>query len=628
MKRQLALAILAHPIAIAFGIAILFSVRFLDCLPFSGFTRTYNYETVTTFASFLIYAAEPFSFPLGAIKGLTFPFEDANVGNVGALALFAISVKALGKLFPYFQTFDYFVLVEIISSFVTALFSQKILITLGVRRPVFWVLGALFTGTSFLLLTRSGWHQPFCVVSFPIFVAWIYAMLLTLQRGQWQFRQDMAIVSIFPIAALTDNYSLVGILLGTGVLLAREFFEAGFGGLPTSWNRFYRIAFFCAGGAALSILGLYVIGMFPLPPVPNTYTSYDFGNGGRHHVADLFAQWIPVANGNFPEPSLLGRLGFAINTDQLGAGQYEGVGYVGTSILFLWVAIAAIWIFSIRKNCRTNYSCYRLVQDKLTLYSPWKKVGLAISFVFIFSLGYELHILGYAFPNFSGMPAAWIADRISPLYNIRAPGRLTTLLSLFLMLEGVRRLYRWYQGASNRPSYRPAWFSNAGLSVVGVLVVIHLIEIAPFLWPVPTQPSQPSQPISGIYSDEEIGKIRSTASHHDILLVSPSVRAVGVEWTSEAYSLAYYSGLRSNLYYLARTDPGHDVRIAEDLSRIIEGDWDLLIKQYGRVLFAIPADSAERLRARMSDSYQETRVGQVSLWSRRVDSNSQGKFTQ
>ena len=621
VKRRLTLAILTHPVTVAFLVTALFSVRFFDSLPFSGFTRTFNYETVSTFTSFLIYAAEPFSFPLGVIKGLTFPFEDANIGNVGALALFAVSIKAIGKVFPYFQTFDYFVLVEIISCFLTAFFAQRILATLGVSRTVFLVLAALLMGTSFLLLTRSAWHQPFCMVSFPIFTAWIYAMLLTLQRGKWRLWQDVAIVCIFPIAALTDNYSLVGILIGTGVLLAREFFEAFFGGLSASWNRFSRVLFFCIGGVALSVLGLYIIGMIPLPPVPKTFTSYDFGIGGRYHVADFFAPWIPVANGNYPEPSLLGRLGFPINTDHLGDGQYEGVAYVGTAVFLLWIFLAVGWLFSDRKFYKKCNQYGRMVQDKLTVYPPWKKVGLAISLVFIFSLGYELRVLGHAFSNFSGMPAAWIADRIPPLYNIRATGRLASLLSLFLILEGTRQLYRWHEGVSNQSSRRPIWFSYTGLCVVLIFVVIHIVEIAPFLRPVPSQPSQPSQPISGIFSDEEIRTIRSIASHHDILLVSPSVAAVGLEWNSEAYSLAYYSGLRSNLYYIARVDPNHDARIAGDLNRVIEGDWDSLIKQYGRVIFAVPSDRAEKLRVRMSDRFQEIRVGKISLWSRRKGSN-------
>lgn len=622
MKRQSAFSLLTHPFTVALGIAALFSIRFLNCLPFSGFTRGFNYETVSTLTSFFIYAREPFSFPLGSIKALTFPFEDANVGNVGAIPLFAMSFKALGKIFPYFQTFDYFVLLEILSCFLTAFFAQKVLVTLGVHRTVFRALGALLMGTSFLLLTRSGWLQPFCVVAFPLFTAWIYAMLLTLQRGTWSLRQDFGIVSLFLVAALMDNYSLFGILLATSALLVREFFEALFGGLSTSWNRFSRILFFCAFGSALSVLALYAIGMFPLPPVPRTFTSYDFGMGGRYHVADLFAPWIPVANkvSGFPEASLLGRLGFPLNTDHLGSGQYEGVAYVGTPILLLWLSLAVGWLFSLRKNLSDNSKTGGPIQTRFVLYPPWKKVSLAALVVFVFSLGYELIVFGQAFPNFSGMPAAWIADRFPAVYNIRATGRLASLLSLFLIIEGIRLLYVWYEkiilGHSPGRSTR---FPYLGLGAVGVLVTIHFIEVTPFLRPVP---AQPLHPIGSVFSDVEIGKLRSAASHHDTVLISPSVRAVDAKWTTEAYSLAYYLGLRSNIYYLARTDPDHDVQIARDLARVTAGDWDALADEYGRVLFAIPSARSEELRARMRDRYQEMQVGTVSLWSKR-EGNSQ-----
>lgn len=615
MTRQSVFSLLTHPLTVAVGIAALFSVRFLNCLPFSGFTRVFNYETVSTLTSFFIYAREPLSFPLGSIKGLTFPFEDANVGNVGAIPLFAVSFKALGKIFPYFQTFDYFVLLEILSCFLTAFFAQKALVTLGIHRTVFRALGALLMGTSFLLLTRSGWLQPFCVVAFPLFTAWIYAMSLTLQRGTWRLRQDFGIVSLFPVAALVDNYSLFGILLATSALLVREFFEALFGGLSASWNRFSRILFFCAFGSALSVLALYATGMFPLPPVPRTFTSYDFGMGGRYHVADLFAPWIPVA-----EASLLGRLDFPLNTDHLGPGQYEGVAYVGTPVLLLWLSLAVGWLFSLRKKLSAKSRTGEPIQTRLVLYPPWKKIGLAALVVFAFSLGYELIVLGQAFPNFSGLPAAWIADRFPAVYNIRAPGRLASLLSLFLIIEGIRLLSIWYEkriffhppGRSTRSFY-------LGLGAIGALAAIHLLEVAPFLRPVP---AQPLHPIGSVFSNEEIGRLRSAASHHDILLISPSVREVDAKWTAEAYSLAYYLGLRSNIYYLARTDPDHDVRIARDLYRVTAGDWDALVGEYGRVLFAIPSARSEELRARMRDRYQEIQVGTVSLWAKR-DGNSQ-----
>ena len=498
----LGIAVLRHPVALALAVTILFSVRFIDALPFSGFSKTFNQETIATFASFLMFAQEPWSFPIGNIQGLAFPFSDGNIGNVGALPLFAMLFKALGKVFPYFQTFDYFVLVDVLSCFLTAYFAQKIIVAHGVRQFSLIFLSALLTGASFLVFTRSAWTQPFCIVAFPIFTAWIYTMTLSMKRGNWQPLQDIAILSIFPIAALLDNYSLFAILLGTSVLLARETYEASFGGRPTSWNRSLRLLLLCVFGSALSVLALYVIGMFPLPSIPPTFTSYDFGMGGRYHVADLFSVWLPAANGTkayFSEPSLLGRLDFPISTKLLAAGQYEGVAYIGTSAFLIWSLLVVIWLVSACKKRMESTVQTVSIKSRLTLYSPWKKVGLATVCVFIFSLGYELHILGRTFPSFSGMPAAWIADRFPAVYNIRAQGRLASMLSIFLILEGIRQLSIWFDSITTISSWKTATsgsFSNIDNSFFDCHPRSGGL---PFLKSIPVQPSHP---IGGWTTDE------------------------------------------------------------------------------------------------------------------------------
>lgn len=621
MKVLLYLAILRHPVAVALGIAILFSLRFLDALPFSGFSKVFNQETVATLTSFLMFAQEPWSFPIGTIKGLAYPFADGNIGNVGAIPLFALIFKALGKVFPYFQTFDYFVLVDILSCFLTAYFSQKILVAVGVRQFNFRFLGALLTGASFLVFTRSAWMQPFCIVAFPIFTAWMYAMLMVLQRGERKPSQSIAVLGIYPIAALVDNYSLFAILLGTAVILARELYEASFGGGKASWNRSLRLLLLCTFGPALSVLALYVIGMFPLPSAPQIFSSYDFGMGGRYHVADLFSPWLPAANGAvayFREPSLLGRLDFPISTNLLADGQYEGIAYIGTSALLMWGLLAAIWLFSFRKESSGGGAQIVSMKSRLILYSPWKKAGLASLGVFIFSLGYELHILGQAFPNFSGMPAAWIADRFPAVHNIRAQGRLASMLSLFLILEGVRQLSMWSEARSQR--FQGNQSKHRGVMAIAIIIfltLIHLVEISPLLKPVPVQPSHPI----GGWTTDEIAKIRRVSSGHDAIFFSPSWRE-GLKWETEIFSLAYYSGLRSNIYLIARTLPERDARIARDLDWVIKGEWDLLVEEYGeRIIFAIPLSTAETLRSGVSNRYEEVQIGPISLWTKRRKQN-------
>jgi len=619
VKQRSASAIyLTGPITIAAAIAVLFSIRFLYCLPFSGFTRGFNYESVTTLVSFLIFAQEPWSFPVGVIKDLAFPFQDANIGNVGALPLFALSFKALGTVASYFQAQDYFILVEILSCFLTAFLAQKILASIGVPGKALRALGALLTGTSFLLLTRSEWLQPFCVVSFPLFMAWIYAMLLALHRGSWSRRKDVAVVLIFPLAALVDNYSLFGMLLGTSALLMFELYEAILGGLRSSWNRVFRIFFFCIAGSMLSLLALYAIGMYPLPAVPNTFTSYDFGMGGRYHVADLFAPLIPFAKqaGTFPESSLAVKFHFPFDTGQLGPGQYEGIAYVGTPVLLVLMATTIAWAVALQQKILAGKKNAVTTPGRLTVSAPWKKVGLASLGVFFFSMGYELVILGEAFPGFSGMPAAWIADRFPAVYNFRGPGRLALLLSLFLILESMRRLSLWNNLMvirSLEPISRDV--VPMGHAVVVALAIIHLIEVAPYLKPLA---AQPVHPISSSYSVTDIEKLRQLGKSHKVVLISPAVQAAGVDWTSQAFAFAYYSGLRSNLYYLARTIPDHQAKIAADLNRVANGDWEPFLAEYGNnTLFAIPSIQAEKLRSRMNRRFEETVIGPISVWAKR-----------
>ena len=604
-------------ILVAILISCIFLLHYFNCLPFSGYTKIFNYETVATLTSYLIYAQEPWTFPLGQIKSLTFPFEDANVGNVGALPLFAISFKALGTIFGYFKTFDYFVLVDLLSCFATALFSQKILLKLGVRR--FWLraLAALLTGSSLLLINRSIWLQPFCIVAGPIFLMWMYAIICFFEQKGINWLNDVRYAMIFPLAILLDGYTFFGIILGTGILLIREFYEAYFGGLKSSRDRLIRLLSLCFIGVTLSYFALYVIGMYPMPKLAQTFTSYDFGMGGRYHVADLFSTFMPQGShlfGVFPATLGLGSY-FPWTTDILSEGQYEGIAYFGTPVLIIGILYLSFWFVRLASERRLDFK----LPYKLTLLSPWAKIAIGVTGVFVFSLGYELHILGRPFPSFNLMPAAWIADRIPSLFNVRAPGRLASLLSFFLILELFRRLSIWLDSPSTASSSRGINFkpTNKQISVaIFFLALLHLVEIAPFLTPIK---AQPLFPLGGVFNQKEIAEIERLSAGHNLVLLAPSVRAVDVQWETEAFSFAYTSKLRSNLYYLARTDPKHDQRIARDLQLIESGKWKLLQDEYQQsMLIVIPINMANKLRGLVDKDFEETIVGPVSVWSKKT----------
>lgn len=94
------------------------------------------------------------------------------------------------------------------------------------------------------------------------------------------------------------------------------------------------------------------------------------------------------------------------------------------------------------------------------------------------------------------------------------------------------------------------------MSIVICLTVIHLAEVFPLLKPVPVQPSHPI----GGWTTDEIEKIKRISSSHDAIMISPSWRE-GLDWQIRIFSLAYYSGIRSNIYLIARTVPEHDAKI-------------------------------------------------------------------
>jgi hypothetical protein len=216
------------------------------------------------------------------------------------------------------------------------------------------------------------------------------------------------------------------------------------------------------------------------------------------------------------------------------------------------------------------------------------------------------------------MPAAWIADRFPAVYNFRAPGRLASLLSLFLMIESVRHLSLWNTRMAIRSQGNVSGITVPKMrALILGLAIIHVIEIFPFLKPIA---SQPLHPVSGAFSIEDVERLRQLGKEHQVVLVSPSVRVAEVNWTAHAFALVYYSGLRSNLYYLARTIPDHDTKITTGINRIANGEWEPFLTEYGsNTLFAIPSALADKLRSRMTGNFEETLIGPLSIWAKRKD---------
>ncbi len=95
-----------------------------------------NFESLGYYGRYLIYARESLGFPIGVIKGLSFPFADAANIMRGPITLFAVPLKVLSKMYPPLAEFYYFVSVELLSSFFSALFAWGLVREFNVKS--FW----------------------------------------------------------------------------------------------------------------------------------------------------------------------------------------------------------------------------------------------------------------------------------------------------------------------------------------------------------------------------------------------------------------------------------------------------------------------------------------------------------
>ena len=597
------------PSVIALAITAVFSIRFIFLLPFSSSVRQGNYETAVSKIGFLIYAREDLTFPLGLIKSLTAPFQDANVGNMGAIPLFAVFFKMLATVFPYFQTFDYFVLLEMLACFFTAFFAIHLMKKLGVSDIPYQVAAAGLTGLSFLILIRSEWIQPFCVLSFPVIAAFFLLISGALVRRSWRAGSDIAIVFLFPVSILLDAYIFAALAFASAFLIMWEIYEGFVRGLRVSLHRATRLSVCLIIGVLLAIGALWAIGMFPVPMVDIHFTSYDFGLGGRYHVADLLSPVVPVH-----ELSLLGTLLFPLTTADLAAGQYEGIAYIGTATIFLGLMVFILKLL-LHWGKHSQWKTFRLnprERQRPKLWSPWAKIGFSSLFVFILSLGYQLHIGGRPFPDFFGMPAAWAADLVPPLYQFRAPGRWSAVLSIFLIITTIKLFHKTINDRRWRSTqFGKTQIKRLGYGILFISLLVHVTDISPLIRPVA---SQPSEPLEGVFTHEQISLLQTLGRSRPTVFFAPSVHAAGT-WTKQAFSAAYYMETRSNLYNVARKVPEHYAKIRSDLNQIINGNWDSLNREYGNnIIIALPHDHAEPLRAQKIDRYEELSVGPISFW--------------
>jgi len=565
VHRNSSLRQLLIPFLIALIPAAIFSIRYIHVFPFSNDVQERSYEAIGYWGNYLEFAKEPFSFPLGKIKGLTYPFQDANVGNSAVIATFGIPFKLLGKIFPIFQTVFYFNLIEILSVFFSAFFSIRILKFFNITDRIFLLLTGLLIGLSPALLFKSHGPVPPVIFGYALLVGWGYYWLVYLTRP-FTIRIALPALLIFPITALTDNYALFSQLMLTGFLFLIFLADAVIGQLREAWYRVIKTAIMIPVAIAASLFSLFLIGMFPLPRVPGYFTTFDHGMGGRYHGADLFSVFTPHGfdpkSGIFTFNSIPSFLGFPVNTSIWESGQYEGVAYLGTAAILLFlIACLGARKSSLIKGTSLSFRSFNL------------PISIVISFfistllLYVLSWGYALRVFGHELKFLPLSPAGLLAEIHDLIKNFRGMGRLSYPFSVVLILSSLGIVYK---------KYFIFWKNGRKITFFIVVVGLLLIESYPFIKPLH---AAVPKPLIEFFNSAESNEIRKIISNRLAVFI-PCDFENDNSMSEFSFAISYISEPPISFSYIARTVESHEYKRTLDNNRLLSGGFVEHFEEY------------------------------------------------
>jgi len=601
-----------QPLICALFVTSIFSLRWINCLPFSGYMPVISDgDNLTLFGHFLVYAKEPFTFPIGLIKGFSFPLEITNISK-GSIPLFAIPLKLLSRYYPASSEFYYFVTVELVSVFATAYFAVLILRQFGVDTFSVQLLGSVLCTLSFSLLYRSSeyYRIPFVVTHFPLYLAGAY-LLIRLVR-QPSFKSLLLFISLFCIVVLIENsYLLFGVAfmacVASGLYLL-EFLEN-----KTEYNR-KRFVFLASGvafGLLLAFGTMLVVGQqfttkldTGAPSVLADRNSSEWGYGGGYgggfHVADAFSLIVPPGEGSWDgisgglptgTTSYLTKLGFPITTDDLQAGQYEGFAYLGTIIVGLLCGLILTKLILCVCNPKLCFSKFSLKWISM-FYGRYNFCSLPFIFgvstfaLYMMSWGYILHVFGTRLNDIL-TPSFMLAAVWPKFLLVRSLGRFAIPFVLYITVMTVI----WLDGYLVRyVNYRwENWKRHLVPMIVLLLTLGHIFEIRGYL--------KPPEVIYGndiakIFDQEDILSLHELLLGKKALMFVPSLRT-NFRWKMIGNSLAFHSSVPTS-----GTNTGFWIRREDrnllngDISTILMGNIRGIINKYGDIAIAAPTDIA------------------------------------
>ena len=616
----------------AFFATSIFSKRWINCLPFSGYMPVANNtDQLDVWARYLIWAREPFSFPIGVINGMSFPFRDASITR-GPIPLFAILFKGLSKIYTPFSEFYYFVLIELLFVFLVAYFTCLLLESFKITS--FWLklLGAVLVSLSFPFLYRSSNYYgiTYLMANFPLYLALAYFYIQIYKHPG--LKSLVLLAGFLPIFAFFDYYNLFAAFFLFAVSLCLGLFNYVLNQSKLNRDRIISSASAFILGGILAFTVTFVLGGegdLTVPPGTSPLTArygegwgYGGGFGGGFHVADVLTVVIPPEDNESLPPwkgigpsSYLTKMGFPITTGNLQDGQYEGFAYLGTTTIGILFVLLVIKLLSLVKRHRIYFMKLRLtLTSKIFLVNDLFPlpliIGISAFMLYILSWGYIIHIGGIRFNNVP-TPSLIMAILYPKFMFARSLGRLAIPFMLYITIGTIVYLGRYL----GRYMYQASKYRKVLLgSIMIFLVIAHIYEISGYL-----EPSEVTygNEIANVFSKEEGVLVKQLLQGKRALMIAPDIRSgEDPNWLKISYSLAFYSNIPiSGIYSGIGIPSEHRKQTDLDIHSILAGNIKEIVDRYGDVAIAVPSDIAKEIlsKADISLKYYKLRSQDVTI---------------
>ncbi|MCK5541106.1 MAG: hypothetical protein KAI40_00320 [Desulfobacterales bacterium] len=604
-------------------VTIIFSIRWKNCLPFSGYMPlAANSDQLDIFARFLIWAKEPFSLPIGTIKGFTFPFEDASITR-GPLPLFALLFKGLSRIYSPFSEFYYFVFAEIVFVFFAAFFTCMILDLYNIKSFSLKLLGVTLVALSFPILYRSSnyYGVTFLMAYIPLYTAFAYCYI---RIYKYPSIKSFVLMAFFlPLLAFFDYYVLFGIFFMSIVSLPLIFINYLINRNIVNRKRFYGYLISLVIGTSLLFGLISLLGKQGDLTVPSQTTlthrnevgwGYGGGYGGGFHVADVLTLIIPPRDNivGAPEYKICGpsayltKLGFPLTADKLQDGQYEGFTYIGTTTLGIIVFLSILGFIFLIKNRKLFIVKLKMnISNKLFGFNdPFSLsfiVGISTFALFVFSWGYIIHFGGNRFNNI-GTPTLFLAELWNKFMLARGLGRLAIPFMLFCTFGS---LILFSKIVSNYMCRTNTIKKAIIITTIVLLSVFHVFEIRGYL--------KESKVVFGneiidVFEKEEGIKIHKILKDKKGLIFAHPIRSDD-EWLKTCYSLGFHSMIPiSGIYSGMTVNQNHRVQTDINRQNARTGHIREIIELYGDVAFAAPCEMADDIIKRSNVPLQSYKI--------------------